>query len=510
MTEQKLRTVAYCRVSKADQETSMESQIRHFNDVMDSSPIMVNCGCYVDNGISGRYLKRRKGFLQMLEDCELHKIDLILCKSIKRFGRCTLDTIRAVSRLQELKIPVFFETENIDTIKDRNNIILVTMAQVAQEEYEDRQESIKWAFRRKFEQGQLITNPNTAMGYKPDGQGGLIVVPEEAKVIKRIYEEFAAGMSPAEICRKLNSQGYRTAHGKPFQRSSLLYIIKSEKYKGDCLLQKWVVVNGKKVKNSGQEVQYYVEDHHEPIVSRELWDKANAMVEAHKKGPDARPKDLTDVMRRMIYCGRCGRTYIRSSRKDKVLRYKCNGEDPERLRACRNESVKRATLEAIFIRIYNDLRGKKMSIMEMPVSAEAKEVNAYIQRLLEQEKTYLQLQVRGLLQGALEDEYRKVLNQITKAEDRLKELLATSAENVQAENDMARYNKAITAMKEPLKAFRDDLFTALVKKIVVHDREHFTFELTNGQTARIRIYYLPYADDEIEEIKYEKKTEESL
>lgn len=96
------------RVSSKDQPTSLDSQIKHFNDIMDNTPTMVNCGCYVDNGISGRFMHRREGFLQMLEDCELHKIDFILCKSIKRFGRCTLDTIRAIERLRELNIPGLF------------------------------------------------------------------------------------------------------------------------------------------------------------------------------------------------------------------------------------------------------------------------------------------------------------------------------------------------------------------------------------------------------------------
>ena len=119
MAEPRKRTVAYCRVSKNyGQEVSLESQVRHFNEIMDSNPEMVNCGCYIDNGISGRFINARKDFKRMMADAELHKIDLILCKSIKRFGRCTLDTIRAINRLTELKIPVYFETEDLHTLND--------------------------------------------------------------------------------------------------------------------------------------------------------------------------------------------------------------------------------------------------------------------------------------------------------------------------------------------------------------------------------------------------------
>ena len=200
MDESKKRTVAYCRVSKNyGQEVSLESQVRYFNEVMDADPLMVNCGCYIDNGISGRFIGARKDFKRMMQDAELHKIDFILCKSIKRFGRCTLDTIRAVTRLTELNIPVYFEQENLHTIKDRNNILLVTMAQIAQEEYEEKSEAIKWTFKKRFEQGQLIVNPNTPLGYKFNEDGRLVVVPEEAKIVKRIYESYAKGIGTAGI-----------------------------------------------------------------------------------------------------------------------------------------------------------------------------------------------------------------------------------------------------------------------------------------------------------------------
>ena len=180
MSEQRYRTVAYVRVSTTDQTTSLDSQIRHFNEVMDTTPHLVNCGIYVDNGISGRFLNRREGFLQMLTDCELGRVDRILCKSIKRFGRNTLDIVRAIARLTELNISVYFEQENIDTIKDRNNIILVTMAHVAQEEAEDISESVRWGFQRRFEKGQMILNPNTPYGYKLE-YGEL--VPEDRKSV---------------------------------------------------------------------------------------------------------------------------------------------------------------------------------------------------------------------------------------------------------------------------------------------------------------------------------------
>lgn len=506
MAENRLRTVAYARVSTKEQPISLDSQIRHFNDIMDNTPTMVNCGCYVDNGISGRFMQRREGFLQMLDDCELHKIDLILCKSIKRFGRCTLDTIKAIERLRELGIAVYFEQEGIDTIKDRNNILLVTMAQVAQEEYEDRSEAVRWAFKRRFEQGKLIANPNTPYGYKLNKEGELEIVPEEAKIVKRIFEEYASTGRSNEICLKLNRQGHRTAHGRLFQASTILYMIKNEKYKGDAMMEKKVIINGRQVKNTGQLMRYYVEDHHEPIVSKELWDKANARRALNQKNPNVFKPIGHDPMSKMIVCGKCGHHFIRSFRNAQKYRYICNGHDDVTFRKCTNPSVRRETLEMVFVQIFNDLRGKKLTLEELPLSEELVEVNAEKERLLVQEKTYLQLQARGLLEGALEDEYRHLLKNIVLIEDKRKELLSTNAQNVQSENELRAYNKAIMR-RQPLTEFDEELFRAVVKKIIIYGRENFEFQLTSGKAAIVKIIYYGNKEDEIDSITYESKEE---
>lgn len=502
MSEQRLRTVAYVRVSTTDQTVSLESQIRHFNEVMDNSPEMVNCGIYVDNGISGRFLNRREGFLQMLTDCEHGQIDRILCKSIKRFGRNTLDIVRAIARLTELNISVFFEQENIDTIKDRNNIILVTMAHVAQEEAEDISESVRWGFQRKYEKGIMVSNPNTPYGYKLE-YGELVPEPTQAAVVKRIFEEYAETGHSTLISQKLNREGIRTATGKFFRPSTILSYIKNEKYKGDCLMEKRVLLNGRQVKNTGQITQYYVEDHHEPIVSKELWEKANEVRKRQLKADVFKPKGDNPLEGVPIRCGKCGHAYTRRFTNGQQYRFVCGGHEPERYRKCDSPSVRLETLKNIFIRIFNDLRGKKMRLVEMKLSDELVTLNAELERLLVQERTYLQLQAKGLLEGPLEGEYNRVLNQIVRVEDKRKELLRTNALNVEAENDLRKYNKAIKFPTE-LKEFDAELFKGVVKKITIYGREDFEFELTNGQVAKVKTYYFHNKEDEIDSIEYEK------
>lgn len=508
MSEDKLRTVAYCRVSKNyGQEVSLESQVRYFNQVMDENPELVNCGCYIDNGISGRFIGARKEFKRMMQDAELHKIDLILCKSIKRFGRCTLDTIRAISRLTELNIPVYFEQENIHTIKNRNNIILVTMAQIAQEEYEDKSEAIKWTFKKRFEQGQLIVNPNTPLGYKFNEDGQLVVVPEEAKLVKRIYESYAKGIGTAEIARRLNKEGYKTAHGRQFMASTILYIIKNEKYKGDAKLQKYVVADGKKIKNMGEAQQYYVENDHEPIVSRELWETCQRMIERHKTSEYVRTEEREyDPFKGKIVCGKCGHNYIRIKRPDKRTRYGCYIKGSRGMRACKSESVKQETLEGAFVQIFNLIQGKRKSLMEMQVTDEVRELDQEIAQMLNQEKTYLQLQTRGLLHGEIETEYRKLLNRIVNAEAKKKEMLETNGQNVKAQNDLKVYNSAVTRNGKLLE-FDAKVFAQIVRQIVVVDREHFAYYLASGEVAHVTTEYWTTTKDEIQSIEIKTVTE---
>ena len=333
-----------------------------------------------------------------------------------------------------------------------------------------------------------------------------MVVPEEAKLIKRIYEEYAETGKSTEICQKLNRAGYKSAHGKPFKPSTILYIIKNEKYKGAAMMEKWVVINGRKVKNVGQTMRYYVEDHHEPIVSKELWDKANEMVEKNRKEECFIPRGH-DPMSKMIYCGKCGHRYIRSFRNAQKFRYVCNGHDDERFRKCGNPSVRRDTLERIFVQIFNELRGKKLALEDLPLSDELVQINAERESLLMQEKTYLQLQARGLLAGAVEEEYKRLLKRIVLVEDKRKLLLSTNAQNVQAENELRIYNKAIMK-RQPLTEFNEELFRAVVKKIIVYGREDFEYVLTNGKSAIVKIYYFANKEDEIDSITYEKYEED--
>lgn len=267
-------------------------------------------------------------------------------------------------------------------------------------------------------------------------------------------------------------------------------------------MEKRVLLNGRSVKNTGQVTQYYVENHHEPIVSRELWEKANEVRKRQTKADVFQPKGENPLEGVPIRCGKCGHAYTRRFTNGQQYRFVCGGHEDERFRKCDSPSVRLQTLQNITIRIFNDLRGTKRRLIEMPLSDELVALNGELERLLAQERTYLQLQAKGLLEGPVEGEYNRLLNQIVKTEDRRKELLRTNAMNVEAENDLRKFNKVI--MQPKLTEFSSGVFQALVKKITVYGRENFVFELTNGQIAKVKIYYFHNKEDEIDEVVYEK------
>lgn len=504
---EKIRTAAYCRVSTnhANQEISITEQIRYYTKLMDETPEYLNCGVYADNGVCGRYLRNRDAFIQLMKDCELGKIDMILCKSIKRFGRSVLDTMRAVTRLQELGIPVVFDVERLNTLTDRSNILLTSLAQVAQSEYEEKSEAIKWSVRKRYERGEMIINPNTPYGYKFNEDGKLVVVEEEAKVVRKIYEDYVRGVGTAAIARKLNAQGITTAHGRTFLASTILYIMKNEKYKGDVLLQKWVAIGGKSIKNNGCVESYYVEDNHEAIVSRELWDKAQSMILKHRNCEYVKPEDRTkDVFRGMVYCGACGAKMYRIDHNStgKSVRYGCSVR-VKNARNCKSDNIKRTTLEDGFIALYKELRGKHKPLRQMYFTADVREQDELLEKLLQQEKVYLQLQARGLMTDAMKAEYNKLINKIITTENKKKELLSRNATNVQAQADLRQFNKALAARKTDLTAMDDELFTAMVSRIVVNSREEIIYEMKSGDTAIVSAEYGYKEKDTIGGIRYE-------
>ena len=273
----KLRVAAYCRVStdSDEQATSYEAQIEHYTAYIQKNPEWELAGIFADDGLSGTDTRKREQFNLLIEECMAGKIDMVITKSISRFARNTLDCLKYIRQLKDKNIPVFFEKENINTMDSKGEILLTIMASLAQQESQSLSQNVKLGLQFRYQQGLVQVNHNRFLGYTKDEEGMLVIEPEEAEIVKRIYREYLEGASLLQIGKGLESDGILTAAGKAQWRPTTLHkILRNEKYIGDALLQKTYTVDflsKKRVKNNGIVPQYYVEGSHEAIIPRDLY-----------------------------------------------------------------------------------------------------------------------------------------------------------------------------------------------------------------------------------------------
>ena len=192
-----LRVAAYCRVSTDNEEqaSSYEAQIEHYTNYINQNPEWKLVRIYADDGISATSTKGREQFNAMIEDCKKGEIDMILTKSISRFTRNTVDCLNYIRMLKDINIPVYFEKENINTMDSRGEVMLTIMASLAQQESESLSKNTKMGIQYRFQQGKVMVNANCFLGYDKDEEGHLVINPEQAEIVKRIFREYLEGAS---------------------------------------------------------------------------------------------------------------------------------------------------------------------------------------------------------------------------------------------------------------------------------------------------------------------------
>lgn len=318
----KLRVAAYCRVStdRDEQESSYEAQVEHYTEFIDRNPEWQLAGIYADDGISGTNTKKREEFNRMIEDCMAAKIDMVITKSISRFARNTLDCLKYIRQLKEKNISVYFEKENINTMDAKGEVLLTIMASLAQQESQSLSQNVKLGLQFRYQAGKVQVNHNRFLGYTKDAEGNLIIIPEEAEIIMRIYREYLGGASMFQIGRGLEADGIKTAAGNAYWlQSTLKKILTNEKYIGDALLQKTYTVdflNKKRVQNNGIVPQYYVENSHPPIIPRDLYMQVQEEIvrRANLHSGKQRKKRVYSskyALSSIVYCPKCGDIYRR-------------------------------------------------------------------------------------------------------------------------------------------------------------------------------------------------------
>ena len=314
MQETKKKVAAYCRVStdNEDQANSFESQQRYFRQYIERNPDWELYAIFADEGISGTNTKKRKEFNRMIECAKNGDFDLIITKEISRFARNTLDSIFYTRDLKKHGVGVIFLNDNINTLDGDAELRLAIMSSIAQEESRKTSERVKWGQKRQMEQGVVFGR--SMLGY--DVKDGKMTINEEgAKIVRLIFHKFVdEGKGTHVIARELREEGIEPMRVKEWQNTVILRVIRNEKYCGDLVQKKTYTpdfLSHEKKYNRGQEEFVILKDHHEPIISRELFDKANRILDAKSLSQEGKAKHSNRYpFSGKIKCGRCGASYV--------------------------------------------------------------------------------------------------------------------------------------------------------------------------------------------------------
>ena len=335
----KLRVAAYCRVSTEleQQQSSYDIQIEYYTRHIMQNPNWIFAGVFADDGRSATNTFRRDDFNQLMNQCMKGKVDMVITKSISRFARNTVDCISWVRKLKEKNVAVYFEKENLNTLDDSTEMILTILSSQAQEESRAISTNVKWGYARKFEKGE--STGQRSYGFRKAPTGEMCIVEEEAAVIRNMARWFLDGDSLERIKHRLEDAGIETTTGKKIWSTGTIYnILINEKIMGDVLLQKTFTADyltKRRVKNSGQQKQYYVKNHHEAIIPKTVYYKIQEEIarrsslkkDGTRKGKTAQgvyssKYALTGIM----VCNECGAHYRRTTwakNGKKVIVWRC-------------------------------------------------------------------------------------------------------------------------------------------------------------------------------------------
>ncbi len=495
----KLRVAAYCRVSTDNEEqaASYETQIEHYTEFINKNPEWKLVKVYADDGISATSTKGREQFNAMIEDCKQGLIDMIFTKSISRFARNTVDCLNYIRMLKDMNIPVFFEKESINTMDSKGEVLLTIMASLAQQESESLSQNVKIGVQYRFQQGKVMVNARNFLGYDKDKNGKLIINPEQAEIVKRIFREYLEGASCKKIARGLERDGILTARGNTrWHDSSIRLILENEKYMGDALLQKTYTVdylNKKRVKNTGIVPQYYVEDDHEAIIPKEIFlmvqeemtRRASVQVNfGGKKGYSA-----NHAFSQMVFCASCGALFRRihwNNRNKKSIVWRCITRLKQK-NDCRARTVSEETLSAAFLEALNEIVGESdvyLKRLRKNLEIAINTVNPTSAEALSAKMAELQQElVNRTKRRENYDDITEEILRLRKMQEQNGMDDVTQKEHTKRIKELQKF---IQSQPSEITEFDEALVKKLLEKVTVHD-DYLEFRFKSGVTISIEM-----------------------
>ncbi|MEG0681251.1 MAG: recombinase family protein [Eubacterium sp.] len=503
---ERLRVAGYCRVStdSIEQKNSYESQIQYYTDYIHQKSEWVFTGIYADEAATGTISKNRDEFMRMINDCMSGKLDLIVTKSISRFARNTLDTLKYVRMLKDKGVGVFFENENINTLTMDGELLLVILSAVAQQEVENTSANVKRGLKAKMQRGEYVGYPK-CYGYDYDSQTKKLTVnAKEAEIVRYIFKRYLEGYGTFRIAKELTNLGIKTRTGRTqWHDSAIKTIIKNEKYVGDMLLGKTVTLDSiekKRIRNDGQYDRYYVKEHHDAIINREDFEAVQKLYSerSNKSGLTVQERRRryikTYPFSNIIFCGMCGglvtRKTIQSSTKYEKICWNCKTASKQGKKYCPYSHYHSEELiENAFVDAYKMICSYKTdAIMELTkrleqvassedYSLQKKRLKKQIMELKEKRQTVYDLRIEKQI---AHENFLKKYNSMGSEIEKLSNELQILEDRETANSGMKfRMNNLRSALEHEniLDEFDEKVFRSLISKIIIGRRnEDETFD----------------------------------
>ncbi len=504
-TASKTRVAAYCRVSTGmdDQLVSLETQKSHYENLIGSNPEWEYAGLYYDEGISGTSKEKRPALMQMIADCETGKIDRIMTKSLSRFARNTTDCLELTRKLLDLGITIYFEKENLDTGSMESELLLSIMSSLAESESVSISENSKWSVRHRYENGTF------KIGYAPYGynsvDGEFVINEEEARWVRWVFEQTLSGKASAAIARELNEKQVPSRKGGNWTPTTIRGMLTNEKYIGDCLFQKtYSDFRFKRHVNRGERDQFYAEDHHEPIIRREDFEAAGALVEQRAREKNIKKNDPRYQKRYpftgKLVCGVCGSGFKRHINSTGSVRYPvwvCK-QHLDNVGACSMKAVREADLEYAFTTMMNKLIFARKEVLDTLLEAirgethksnllRIDEIDQKLEKNTERRQTLTTIMTRGYIEPAL---FTQESNDLAAEADALaaeKEQLVKEVTGSLRQTDALNDLICFTGHAQPGPNFDGALVERFLDHATLQSREEVTFHLKCGLSLTERM-----------------------
>lgn len=484
-----LRVTYYCRVSTDSdvQLNSLDNQLDYYENYIKGKSAWTFVEGYVEEGVTGTRADKRPSFMRMIKDAKSNKFDLIITKDVSRFARDLEDSIHYIRELKSSGVGVFFENQTLNTFDPNAELVLNMLFNIAQEESRKISASVKFGYRKAIDKGHVLGSSNIT-GYKKDNCS-LVIVPEEAKLVRRIFELYATGeYGFHKLAKKLSEEGYLNKRGRIYDKDTLKRMIQNPKYKGFYRARTYEILDyrtKKRKKNSIEnQIIYKCKDGSVPaIVSEELWDKANEVLYARNKSyanSNYWSGGVKYPFSSKIYCKEHNTNFQRShgSRRKNRPTWSCGLYLQYRLASCSSPIIAEKDLYNIFMKIMDTIISDKNHIINnmLRIYDSIDESNEYDDELNEIDKQIEIIEAKKslALDLVLSEELRKdelkvqfanFENTIRDLNDKKSKILEQISILNERENNIEKITKSI--QEEINGGFLEDFIRKFVDEIIV-------------------------------------------